>query len=39
MSREADGLGGAGGRGCAGAESQEDVGEGRGMVKEGDAGR
>ena len=39
VSRDADGLCGAGGRGCVGAESQEEVGEGRGMVKEGGAGR
>ena len=39
VSRDADGLRGAGVCWCAGAESQEDVGEGKGMVKEGGAGR
>ena len=39
VSRDVDGLRGAGVCWCAGAESQEDVGEGKGMVKEGGAGR
>ena len=38
-SRDAVGLRGVGGSRCAGAESQEDVGDGTGMVKEGGGGR
>lgn len=38
VSRDAGGLAGAGGLGCAGAESQEDVGEGIGTVNVGGAG-
>ena len=38
-SRDAVGLRGVVGSGCTGAEAQEDVGDGTGMVNEGGGGR